>query len=210
MIDESGDCGFKFDRGSSRHFVITAIIFQDSFSAEAYDRNIDELRSRLKLAHNYEFHFRKCRDILKRKFLSQIASDEFRYHAFVIDKQRLFSSRFLDSPSEFYSFAASIVCDNARPLLKDAKVIIDKNGDRDFRQRLARSVKQKLADPYGVSLIKKVVMEHSHSNNLVQVADMVCGAIARKFNVQGKATDEFSNLIRNQMARIQFWPKETR
>ncbi len=109
FMDESGDSGFKFDRGSSPYFTICAVIFPDGFSADACDRNIDELRLRLKLARGHEFHFKGCRDSIKRRFLSHVSSDQFRYHAFVIDKQRLLSTRLRDDDAEFYSFAVGIV-----------------------------------------------------------------------------------------------------
>lgn len=34
FIDDSGDPGFKFNRGSSRYFVIACIIFNSKISAE--------------------------------------------------------------------------------------------------------------------------------------------------------------------------------
>ncbi len=86
-------------------------------------------------------------------------------------------------------------------------MIIDKNGDRNFQQRLEKSLKQRMTKPDGSCLIRKVGTEHSHSNNLVQLADMVCGAVARKYSGKTKASDEFVRLIRNREERIQLWPK---
>ncbi len=34
FIDDSGDTGIKFDRGSSRFFVISLLIFDDNLEAE--------------------------------------------------------------------------------------------------------------------------------------------------------------------------------
>jgi hypothetical protein len=34
FIDDSGCAGFKFDKGSSRFFVISAVIFDDNLEAE--------------------------------------------------------------------------------------------------------------------------------------------------------------------------------
>ena len=48
FIDDSGDPGFKFDRGSSRFFVIVLLIFNDELEAEKTAIAIKELRRSLK------------------------------------------------------------------------------------------------------------------------------------------------------------------
>jgi len=35
LIDESGDCGLKFGRGSSDYFVVVALLFSGEFSMGA-------------------------------------------------------------------------------------------------------------------------------------------------------------------------------
>lgn len=206
FIDESGDCGLKTSSGSSPYFVITAVIFTDAFSAEACDRAIDELRRLLKLPLGFEFHFKHCRDSLRERFLTRVSAENFRYHSFVVNKDRLYGSTF-NKPQEFYRFATEIVCSNARSLLRDAKIVIDKNGDRAFRLRLEAALKAMMMDADGVCLIRKVVMEHSHSNNLLQLADMVCGAVAREFNGKSNASGRFREVVRRRDQRIQVWPK---
>jgi len=57
LIDESGDCGLKFGRGSSDFFTCTAVVFSSEFAANACDRAIDELRRELKKPSGFEFHF---------------------------------------------------------------------------------------------------------------------------------------------------------
>jgi hypothetical protein len=64
-----------------------------------------------------------------------------------------------------------------------------------------------MMEPDGTCLIKKVSMEASHTNNLVQLADMVCGAVARSYNSQKNDRAQFRTLIRRREARVQFWPK---
>jgi hypothetical protein len=38
LIDESGDCGLKFGRGSSEFFTCIAVLFQGGFAADASDK----------------------------------------------------------------------------------------------------------------------------------------------------------------------------
>lgn len=125
FIDESGDCGLKFDKGPSPYLTVTAVIFSDVFSADSCDRGISELRRKLSIPGTHEFHFNECRDSLREKFLKHVAHEEFRYYAFILNKQKLFAQRFKD-PTEVYQTAAKFVCDNARRYFDNTKVVIDK------------------------------------------------------------------------------------
>lgn len=206
FIDESGDCGLKFDKGSSPYFTVAVVIFSDEFSADACDRGIDELRRKLSIPQAQEFHFNECRDSLRVKFFKHVVHERFKYYAFILNKQKLSALKFKD-PTEVYQTAAKFVCDNARQYFTDTKVVIDKTGDREFRRRLERTLKATMTDSDGTCRIRKVCMEHSDSNNLVQLADMVCGAVARDFNAN--KTDSariFRNLIKPREQRVQFWP----
>jgi hypothetical protein len=209
FIDESGDSGFKFSKGSSKYFVIAAVIFTENFAAAACDRSIEALKHQVGFRARREFHFTGCSDNIREAFLRTVASEDFCFHAFVLNKERLWANAptFQDRKS-FYRFAVSIVCENARSLLRNAKVVIDKHGDRAFKQQLEKDLKKQMTDENGNCLIRKVGMEASHSNNLVQLADMVCGAVARSFNVNTAEGRRFREYVRRREKRVQLWPKE--
>jgi len=211
FIDESGDSGFKFDRGSSKHFVIAAVIFRSAFAADACDRSIEGLKRKLGFHLGREFHFSESSDRVRGEFFRCVAGEDFAYHAFVINKQMLSAQAksFQDGKS-FYRFAVSIVCENARSLLSEAKIVIDKNGDRFFRQYLEKHLKEQMTDPEGRCLIRRVAMEASHSNNLVQLADMICGAVARSFSTDAADAQRFRNIMKRREKRVQFWPKKNK
>jgi hypothetical protein len=203
FIDESGDAGMKLQSGSSPYFCILAAIFKDDFSADACDRAIDQLRRELGKPSDYEFHFSHCPTSIRHSFLRCVAQEQFSYHAFVIDKARLFSERFKNG-SEIYEFAVSIVCDNASEILENAKVVIDKNGNREFLRRLQSTLKSRLNGD-GQKVVRKVIMQDSRSNNLVQLADMGCGAVAHSITT---GNHKFRDVIRKAERRVQCWPKK--
>lgn len=202
LIDESGDCGLKFDRGSSDFFTCVAVVFSSTFAADACDRSIDGLRRRLNKGLRYEFHFTNCSDAIRAAFFQTVASEEFTYAGFVVDKRKLYSERFND-PKKVYEFSVSIVCEHIRPLLDNSKIILDKSGDRAFRTKLEKGLKAQLIDTDGSCLIKKVAMEHSHSNNLIQLADMVCGAVGRSIT---SGDGGYRRLVRGREKFVQIWP----
>lgn len=202
LIDESGDCGLKFGAGSSEYFTCVAVVFTDKFSMDACDRTIGGLKRELKKPLGFEFHFTSSSDKVRRVFLDRVSHDEFRYAGFVMNKRKLYGARFGD-PKEFYETAVGYVCQHVRPLLNNAKIIIDKNGDRPFRQQLEKRLKSQMTDKDGTCCIKKVAMEASHSNNLLQLADMICGAVMRSYN-SGDAT--YRDLVRKREKFVQLWP----
>jgi hypothetical protein len=57
FIDDSGDPGFKLEKGSSSHFVIACVIFQDELEALKVKVALKELKRSLKYPENVEFKF---------------------------------------------------------------------------------------------------------------------------------------------------------
>ncbi len=202
LIDESGDCGLKFDKGSSPLFVCVAVVFSDAFSADSCDRAITCLRHSLNKPSGFEFHFSQCSDKMRMAFLETVSSENFRYAAFVVDKRKLYGDRFKE-PKAVYKFSVGIVCEHVRPLLANSKIIIDKNGDRAFRADLEKSLRKQMTASDGTCLIKRVTMERSHSNNLVQLADMICGAVMRSCAVRD---NRFRDAVKSREKFVQTWP----
>jgi hypothetical protein len=93
----------------------------------------------------------------------------------------------------FYQYTTGLVFENLKPRLLDAKVVIDRCGDRDFRQSLAKYLKRKINEGHG-GVILDVKMEPCHSNNLLQLADMICGAVARSMHPE-KSNWEFRGIV---------------
>jgi len=158
LIDESGDCGLKFDKGSSDLFVCAAVVFADAVSADACDEAISALRCRLQKPAGFEFHFSHCSDRVREAFLSTVNRKAFTSVGFAVDKRRLYGARFND-PKEVYRLAVGIVCEQVRPLLDNSKIVIDKSGDRAFRLRLEKALKLQMTGRDGSCRMRKVTME---------------------------------------------------
>jgi hypothetical protein len=205
FVDESGDSGMKQRPGSSQYFLVTAIVFEENEEADACQKRIAECREELKLRPNFEFKFYSCSDKFRECFLRAVVPSAFFHHTVVLNKAKLYGQGFQDKDS-FYKYATNLVFQNAKPHLRDATVIIDKCGDRRFRDQLSKYLKRKMNED-GSSLIKRVRMEGSHSNDLLQLADMVCGSIARSLKDNGTDVFRFRRIIGAREARVQVWPK---
>lgn len=78
----------KGKRGTSPFFVITAVIFEENEEAEECDRIIEETKRRLFKNTTTEFHFSNCSDEFRQSFFEAIASSQFFYLSFVLNKQK--------------------------------------------------------------------------------------------------------------------------
>ena len=154
----------------------------------------------------FEFHFNKCRRDFRRQFLEAIAPYQFFYYGIVIDKapNKLWGKGFQYKDS-FYKYSCSLVFENAKAFLNNATVIIDGSGSKDFRKQLERYFKKHLNNP-GQRFIRRVKPQDSRKNNLLQLADMIVGAIHRSFGTKTDA-DQYRTIINHREIRVQLWPK---
>jgi len=206
FLDESGDPGMKLTGGSSDLFIVALVIFNDREEAQACDTRIDLLRRELKMCGGMEFKFHKTNQVVRSTFLEAVGRYDFFYFGIVINKRELTSPNFRIKDS-FYKYACSLVFENAKPHLNDATVVIDGSGSRDFRNQLSSYLKRRINDQKGGNRqIGKVKIQDSHRNNLLQLADMVCGAVARSYTNKNDAKD-YRRLISHREMRVQVWPR---
>ncbi|ACB73822.1 DUF3800 domain-containing protein [Opitutus terrae] len=207
FLDESGDAGFKFGEGSSTFFVVTLVIVPDPASAASLETTIAQLRHKLHTPPDYEFHFTATCAAWRESFMKEVNGLNFRYHPIVINKPALRGEGFKCKDS-FYKFACRIVLENAAKELSDATVVLDGCGSREFQRELGSYLRRRLnpSDAAGL-VIKKLKIQDSRRNNLLQLADMVCGAVARSFSGR-KDAQLYRRWLKPREARVQFWPKE--
>lgn len=204
FVDESGDPGVKIQAGSSAFFVVTLVIFNDGQEAEAVDQRVDLLRRELRFHPRFEFRFNKLKPMLRRQFLEAVLPYDFFYFAICVNKAGLYGEGFKHK-EPFYKYTCSLVFENAKPHLDQATVVIDGSGSREFRRQLERYLKLKI-NQKDKRYIKKVKIQASDSNNLVQLADMVSGAVYRSFGDKGDALN-YRRIISQREIYVQTWPK---
>lgn len=203
FIDESGDTGLKFDGGSSRYFVIALVLFEENEEAVACDQRIELLKRELRLNKNREFKFNKLRKEQRIAFIEAVRPYSFFYFGIVINKDpdKLFGDGFKIKES-FYKYACGLVFENAKPHLRNAIVIIDGSGSREFKRQFQAYLRKKI----GTGVIKKIKIQNSKSNNLIQLADVVAGSVYRSFTDKGDK-NIYRKLLGAKEIRVQVWPK---
>ena len=203
FVDESGDAGMKLGAGSSEFFVVTAVLFEDEEEANRCDARINLIRAELGLSPHHEFHSSQCDKRIRGQFLEKVAPFGFFYLSVVVDKSRLPGPEFRVKES-LIKYATGLVFLAAKPYLKDAAVVIDASGSKDFRNQLATYLKAHAKDDDGRGLLKSIKTSRSHGNNLIQLADMVSGAVWRSFKRHDRSNRQ---LISHRELSVEVWPK---
>ncbi|HEX7324442.1 MAG TPA: DUF3800 domain-containing protein [Rhodanobacteraceae bacterium] len=181
LIDESGDAGFKVARGSTSHFVIALVAFADTKEAESASAKIAELRARCRVKP--EFKFSKSSDLVRDTFFKGISSFSFTARALIVDKERIYSPHLRTRPDRCYNYFLSQLLANDGGLLRGAIVKLDGSGSRQFRHALNAYLRQQLR----TGEIGQFKFADSRRDNLIQLADMVAGAILRSCRADDRA-----------------------
>lgn len=206
FIDESGDSGLKIDKGSSRYFTVGLVLFEEGEEAISCDQRIQLLKREVGWRENDEFHFKNNSDKIRVAFLKAVSPYNFFYYGIVINKdpKKLFGDGFKNK-SSFYKYACGLVFENAKEKMRDSIVVIDESGNLDFKNQLAKYLRGRLNK--NDKLIKKIKMQRSESNNLLQLADYVAGAINRSVKNEKKRSDAYRKIIAHREIYVQIWPK---
>lgn len=199
LIDESGCPGFKLTKGSTPYFVVGMVIFKDFTQAEAASRRICELRDSLKIYP--EFKFSKTHPAIKDKFFEAVCVYGFEVRALVVDKSRLYSHKLRNDTDSFYNYFVKTLMQYDNDVLLNASIKIDGSGDKEFKKALVAYLRQSL----GQHKIKKFKFIDSKSDNLVQLADMMVGAIARSYSENRKDGDRWLKILRKKGKITNIW-----
>jgi len=190
FIDESGDPGFKLEKGASPIFAAAMVIFETKEAASITQRIIAESDARK--IHKGEFKFNKCSHVVRDAFFQAIRKCPFKVRAIVVQKNFIHSPQLKADKDKFYEYFVKSMLNYDSGILKEAVIVIDGSGDREFRQNLNTALRRKL----GSGIIKSIRFKNSQSDMLVQLADMCVGAIARSY----RGDRDRSNRWREQLA----------
>ena len=204
FMDESGDTGFRFERNSSPYFVVTLVLVPDGEEAERLRRTIEELKATLRKP-SIEFHFTNTDDRTRQAFFSAIKPHDFQVIAAVCRKRNV---HLQGNHAEFLLSAFGAVLEHARDrgLLTAANIKYDEAGGSAFQKKLSSQLLARVNGIEPGKYIKRCEPQSSDGNNLIQLVDMVCGAIARPYNKPDKKEQNHLELIKHRIYSVLEWP----
>lgn len=198
FIDDSGDPGFKLEKGSTRFFVIATIIFKDELEAEKTAVAIKELRRSLRLPDDLEFKFNKSSRKTREEFLNTINRFDFKVRSLVIDKSLIRSQELKENKNSFYSYAIKLVLKHSGGCILDAKIKIDGSGDRSFRRTLLSYLRKHLNFKQK-KIMKNCKLVNSRGNVLIQMADMIAGSVRRSYDSSKEDYKAYKTIIKKHI-----------
>ena len=205
FIDESWDSGFKFEKNSSKFFTVGLVVFNDEEDYLACEQRIELLKRELWYKDSHEFHFVDSSFKVREAFFRAVSPYNFFYYTIVLNKQLLYGEWFKNKQS-FYKYTTSLVFENAKDKLENAKIIIDGSWDKAFRQSLAKYLRQKM-NTESIKRIHSVKMLDSKKIWCIQLADYIASATNRKYTKKDDKDTSIS-IISHRKIYEQFWPKD--
>ena len=198
FIDDSGDPGFRFNKGSSRFFVIAAVIFDDTLEAEKTALAIKELKRAFRFPDDIEFKFNKSKKDVRIKFLETVCRSRFKIRSLVVDKKLIYSGELKNSKNSFYSYAIKMLLAYSGDSILDAKIKLDGSGDRLFKRSFSVYLRHSL-NSREKKIMNNLKFINSKENVLIQLADMIVGSIRRSYESDKNDKDVYKRIIKKHI-----------
>ncbi|MCA9329483.1 DUF3800 domain-containing protein [Candidatus Saccharibacteria bacterium] len=192
FIDDSGDPGFKTDRGSSSHFVIACVIFNDPLDAEEAALAIKKFRRDLGWRPDREFKFNKTKKSIIKGLLQAVCNNRFSVRAICIDKELIRSHELKNKQDSFYNYAIKEVLSKSNNL-NMASIRLDGHSGREYKKSAITYLRREVNTRS--RKIKKVKFVDSKTDNLIQLADLVAGSILRSTQQNKSDSHEYLDIL---------------
>lgn len=177
FIDDSGDPGFNFERGSSVYFALAAVIFDDNKEAETVSTAINDLRNKLHWKREKEFKFNKSNLGIRKTFLTTATKYNFRIRILLVDKRKIRSPELRSNKISFYNFMIKELLTHSNGTINNANIYLDGHEDKSYKKAARTYFRKQLNS--NSKIAKKLEFVDSKKNNLIQIADMVVSSITR-------------------------------
>lgn len=188
----------NFGKGASRYFVPA---FISTESPDDLRQTLADLRQKLDLRETHEFKFHKMASAeVRNEVFSALAHARFDAWALIVDKTRLPKIFETTESIEIYThFITELLNIIPAELQKDATLILDEFGSTpDLRTELRRAMLKRRMP----RLFKRVIVRSSHRESLIQVADLVAGAIIRR---DSQNDSEAFDMISRKIKRLELY-----
>ncbi len=199
FIDDSGDPGFKLNKGSSKFFVIACVIFEDNLVAEEVALMMKKYRRELGWQDYREFKFNKTRKDYVKEVLRRVSKYSFTVRAILVDKEKIYSNELRNKQDSFYNYVIKEVLSKI-PNLNQTKVYLDGHSGRQYKKMALSYFKKQIN--VDSKRISKFQFVDSKTNNLIQLADLVAGSIYRSCQLDKTDRDDYLKIIEAKIDNI--------
>ncbi len=174
--DEAGDVSLNFEKGASRYFVMAVIA---TTKPEKLRQTLDDVRQKSDLPSSYEFSFHEMTSAaLRQRTFQALRHADFEAWALVVDKTHLTMPFQVMRRLDFYLFCITELLQAipAEQREKATLVLDEFGGETDLPLEFRRFMKRRNIPRH----FSRVLTKRSKSEPLIQVADLVAGAVLRR------------------------------
>ncbi len=205
FTDESGAFGWDFENDHvSKYFVVASIIVKE--------QDLGDLRLAVETVRKKYFQTGEMKSSKigkksdrRKHILGQLLPLPFTIFAIVFDKSQMTGYPGLRYKQSFYKFLNNIVHKELRRAFKVLTICADEIGGSEYMQSFSQYVRNKSDIPnlFGEA---EFYFENSHNDILIQLADLICGSIARKYNNPDEDYD-FCKMLSRKISGFDLYPK---
>jgi hypothetical protein len=193
--DEAGDVSFNFEKGASRYFVMSVIA---TTQTEKLRQVLEDVRNESGLPATYEFSFHALSaTALRQRVFQALRRADFEAWALVVDKTSLSAPFQVMRRLDFYLFLITELLQviPAEQREKATLVLDEFGGEPNLPLEFRRYMKRRNIPRH----FSRVITRRSKSEPLIQVADLVAGAVLRR---DAKHDSEAFDLINHKFRAI--------
>jgi hypothetical protein len=206
FIDESGDYGFDFEnKDVSTHFIIVSILVKES-NKEILEQEMEKIKQKYFQAE--EIQSSKIENHhLRIQLLNELKDLPFNIYAYVVDKRKIREDSGITFEKTFIKFLNRLVYDDLNRTFDQLDLVLEEHGEKEFMNEFKNYINERsVPDLFNYSTFG---FNHSNSEILLQLADLIAGTIAKGYN-QTQDTEHYAHfykIIKKKIIAINLWPQ---
>jgi hypothetical protein len=197
-IDESGDP--NINNLAPRVFVVGAVIIESRRSLAELEQRFNNAADYIRRPADQELRTAALSERKHALVLRELSLLEYQCAAACFVKDRLAGPGFAD-PTTLYRYAFQFLVGELLTIAWQAQLVIDENSTQEFQAALADYLRRNNSG-LPVNRLQAVDFATSSKSRLIQLADLVAGAVRRSIDGERAPLRELSE----KMVSLQYWP----
>jgi hypothetical protein len=180
--------------------VIGAVVIESRQDLAARDQRFRNAHALIKRPATHELRTVGLSADNHAKVLHELSLLDYQWAAACFDKARLAQSDFM-SPAAFYRYAFQFLIGDLLTIAWRADLVIDEHSTPAFQAQLEGYLRRQNSG-LPVNRLGSVTFSSSSSQRLIQLADLIAGAVRRSVEGERRPLRE----IEHKMINLEFWP----
>jgi hypothetical protein len=197
-MDESGNS--DIENLQPPVFVIGAVVIESRRDIAGLDQRFRNASAHIRRPEEHELRTGGLSEGKHAQVLHELSLLDYQWAAACFDKSRLNTAGFAD-PVTFYRYAFQFLVGDLLTIAWQADLVIDENSTAVFQAQFEDYLRRQNSG-LPINRLGTIKFSDGGKERLVQLADLVAGAVRRSVAGEGRPLRE----IEHKMINVQFWP----